>query len=264
MTRVFIITLLACLAGAACKSSGSKKSASNPSTRPAIFGYEVLHSWPHDQAAYTQGLIFHEGRLIEGTGQNGRSSLRRVELETGNVIQKVDVPTQYFGEGVTLFGGKIYQLTWQDGLGFIYDPVTFEKIGEFNYYGEGWGLTHDDDSLILSDGSNRLRFLDPQTFQVKKSLAVLDQGTPVRELNELEYMNGEILANVWHTDRIARIDPSTGKVIGWIDLTGLLPKGEVHNNEAVLNGIAYDSGNQRLFVTGKLWPKLFEIRVKAP
>jgi glutamine cyclotransferase len=265
MRKVWIITFLACFAGSACRDSGTKQPAlaANPATRAAVSGYEVVNTWPHARDAYTQGLIFHDGRLLESTGQNGSSSLRRVELETGKVIQKVDVPAQYFAEGLTLLGGKIYQLTWEHGTGFIYDPWSFEKIGEFHYYGEGWGLTHDGEFLILSDGTNRLRFMDPQSFQVKKTITVLDQGTPIGQLNELEYANGEILANVWHTDRIVRIDPQTGKVVGWIDLTGLLAKGEVRGTETVLNGIAYDNENKRLFVTGKLWPKLFEVRIKS-
>ena len=226
-----------------------------------IYGYEVVHVWPHDPGAYTQGLVFHDGKLLESTGQVGHSSLRRVELESGKVLQKVDVPTPYFAEGITLLKGKIYQLTWQQGVGFIYDAWTFEKIGEFHYAGEGWGLANDGQSLILSDGSNRIRFLDPDNFQVRKTIAVVDGGAPVNELNELEYVQGEIYANIWHADRIARIDPRTGGVVGWIDLTGLLPAGEVSDEEAVLNGIAYDETNGRLFVTGKLWPKLFEIRL---
>jgi len=233
-----------------------------PANEPVpIYGYEVVHTWPHDSNAYTQGLVFHDGKLMESTGQEGRSSLRRVELETGKVLQKVDVPRPYFGEGITLLKGKIYQLTWQHQLGFIYEAWTFEKIGQFNYQGEGWGLTNDGQSLILSDGTNRIRFLDPDNFQVLKTIAVFDGSMPVIEINELEYVQGEVFANIWHADRIARIDPQTGRIVGWIDLTGLLARGEVHDEEAVLNGIAYDETNGRLFVTGKLWPKLFEIRV---
>jgi glutamine cyclotransferase len=226
-----------------------------------IYGYEVVHAWPHDPGAFTQGLVFQDGKLLESTGQAGRSSLRRVELETGKVLEKVDVPEPYFAEGITLLKGKIYQLTWQHQLGFIYDAWTFEKIGKFDYQGEGWGLTNDGQSLLLSDGTNRIRFLDPDNFQARKTIAVLDGSMPVIEINELEYVQGEIYANIWHDDRIVRIDPQTGRVVGWIDLKGLLARGEVHDEEAVLNGIAYDDANGRLFVTGKLWPKLFEIRV---
>jgi glutamine cyclotransferase len=226
-----------------------------------IYGYEVVHAWPHDPGAYTQGLVFYDGKLLESTGQVGHSSLRRVEIETGKLLQKVDVDAPYFAEGITLLKGKIYQLTWQHQVGFIYDAWTFEKIGEFHYQGEGWGLANDGRLLILSDGSNHIRFLDPDNFQVRKTIAVVDSGAPVNELNELEYVQGEIYANIWHADRIARIDPRTGAVVGWIELTGLLPRGEVSDEEAVLNGIAFDETNGRLFVTGKLWPKLFEIRL---
>jgi glutamine cyclotransferase len=226
-----------------------------------IYGYEVVHVWPHDRDAYTQGLVFHDGKLLESTGQVGRSSLRRVELETGKVVQKVDVPPPHFAEGITLLKGKIYQLTWQDKLGFIYDGWTFAKIGTFKYEGEGWGLANDGQFLILSDGSNQIRFMDPDNFHVRKTIAVFNGKVPVNEINELEYIHGEIYANIWHADRIARIDPQTGRVVGWIDLNGLLSPGEVRDEEAVLNGIAADESNDRLFVTGKLWPKLFEIRL---
>jgi glutaminyl-peptide cyclotransferase len=174
----------------------------------------------------------------------------------------VNVPVPYFAEGITLLNGKIYQLTWENQQGFIYDATTFQKIGGFSYQGEGWGLANDGTSLILSDGTNQIRFLDPNTFQVKKTITVMDGSTPIRNLNELEYVNGEIYANVWHQDRIARINPETGKVVGWIDMNGILPISEVTDQEAVLNGIAFDPASQRLFVTGKLWPRIFEIRLK--
>jgi len=226
-----------------------------------VYGFEVVHVYPHDTDAFTQGLVVQDGRFLESTGEIGHSSLRRVEIETGKVTEKVDVPPPYFAEGITLLKGKIYQLTWQQHLGFIYDAWTFDKLGEFNYTGEGWGLANDGTRLILSDGSNQLRFLDPDNFQVKKTIAVRDGETPITELNELEYVKGEIYANVWHADRIARINPETGAVVGWIDLQGLLERGEVDDQEAVLNGIAYDETSGRLFVTGKLWPKVFEIRL---
>lgn len=227
------------------------------------YGYEVVHVFPHDRDAFTQGLIFHEGNFLESTGEEGHSSLRRVEMDTGKVLQKVDVPRPYFAEGIALLKGRIYQLTWQHQLGFVYDALTFEKIGEFRYTGEGWGLATDGQSLILSDGTNQIRFLDPENFSVTKTIAVVDEHTPVAEINELEYVQGEIYANIWHADRIARIDPKTGKVVGWINLAGLLAPGEVQDEEAVLNGIAYDEASGRLFVTGKLWPKVFEIKLKA-
>ena len=226
------------------------------------YGYEVVNVWPHDRDAFTQGLVFHDGKLLESTGQEGRSSLRSVELETGKVLKKVDVPSPYFAEGITLLRGKIYQLTWQHQQGFIYDQWTFEKIGTFTYQGEGWGLTNDGESLLESDGSNQIKFIDPNDFHVRRTIAVLDRRTPVAEINELEFVRGEIYANIWHDDRIARIDPKTGRVSGWINLKGLLSGSEIRDDEAVLNGIAYDEINDRLFVTGKLWPKLFEIRLK--
>jgi glutaminyl-peptide cyclotransferase len=221
----------------------------------------VVHVFPHDRDAFTQGLVFHEGNFLESTGEVGHSSLRRVEIDTGKVLQNVDVSPPYFAEGITLLKGKIYQLTWQHQRGFVYDALTFEKTDEFNYTGEGWGLTNDGQSLILSDGTNQIRFIDPDNFQVTKTVAVVDGHTAVVEINELEYIQGEIYANIWHANRIARIDPKTGKVVGWINLAGLLTPGEVQDEEAVLNGIAYDETNNRLFVTGKLWPKLFEIRL---
>ncbi|MFL6253626.1 MAG: glutaminyl-peptide cyclotransferase [Pyrinomonadaceae bacterium] len=227
-----------------------------------VYGYEVVNTFPHDPDAFTQGLIFHEGVFIESTGLERHSTLRRVELQTGKVLQKVDVPRDFFAEGMTLFNGKIYQLTWKGEKGFIYDPQTFEKTGEFTYTGEGWGLTHDADSLILSDGSNKLRFIDPNTYQVKRSIDVTDRGRPIEELNELEYVKDEIYANVWHDNRVARIDPQTGRVKAWIDFAGLLKLGETTSGEAVLNGIAYDEAGDRLFVTGKLWPKIFEVKLK--
>ena len=256
-TVLLSLVLLSILAGA-CDRSGGGNAPSNLGGS----GYEVVKTYPHSRDAYTQGLIFHEGKLIESTGREGKSSVRRVDIETGDIVQKVSLPFEYFGEGLTLLNGKIYQLTWQHQTGFIYDPVSFEKLGEFKYFGEGWGLTHDGQQLILSDGSNRLRFIDPSTFQVKKVVSVTDRGAPVHRLNELEFARGEILANIWHSDKIARIEPESGKVIGWIDLTGLLKPGEVSDEDAVLNGIAFDESTGRLLVTGKMWPKVFEIRLK--
>lgn len=253
-----ILILFLSLATLNCQTAGPKAILTD---KTPVYGYEVAHTFPHDPNAFTQGLVFREGNLLESTGEVGHSSLRRVEIESGKVLQRIEVPPPYFGEGITLLKGEIYQLTWQHQLGFVYDALTFEKTGQFNYTGEGWGLTNDGQSLILSDGSNRIRFLDPENFQVQRTIAVLDGDTPVREMNELEYIKGEIYANIWHANRIARIDPQTGKVVGWIDLTGLLAPGEVQDEEAVLNGIAYDETNGRLFVTGKLWPKLFEIRL---
>src|SRR6185503_9344736 len=189
-------------------------------------------------------------------------SLRNVDLQTGRILKQVEVPEPFFAEGIALLNNKIYQLTWQHQLGFIYDAQSFEKLGQFNYNGEGWGLTTDGQSLILSDGSNRIRFLDPDSFRVTKTIAVMDGKVPVDQLNELEFVNGEIYANIWHEDRIAVVNPQTGRVTAWIDLAGLLQPGDVDDPEAVLNGIAYDQSSGRLFVTGKLWPRLFEIKIK--
>jgi glutaminyl-peptide cyclotransferase len=223
--------------------------------------YKIVHTYPHDPKAYTQGLIYLDGHLYESTGLNGRSSLRMVDLETGQVEQQVPVDSKYFAEGLTNWGSTLVQLTWLAHTGFVYDRFSFRQLRTFHYDGEGWGLTQDGRSLILSDGTATLRFLDPETFKVTRSIVVKDKGSPITELNELEYVRGEIYANVWHTDRIARISPATGKVLGWIDLSNLLPADRHPDPEAVLNGIAYDAAHNRLYVTGKLWPELFEIEV---
>jgi glutaminyl-peptide cyclotransferase len=228
---------------------------------PALYTYRVVAAYPHDSEAYTQGLIYRNGSLYESTGLNGRSTLRKVKLETGEVVQHTRVATEYFAEGLTEWNGELIQLTWRSQLAFVYDMVTFARRRTCDYPGEGWGLTHDASGLVLSDGSEWLRFLDPTTFRETRRVRVEDRGTPVRDLNELEFVDGEIFANVWHTDRIARISPDSGRVTGWIDLRGLLSTGYRLDPEAVLNGIAFDAGRKRLFVTGKLWPKLFEIQV---
>ena len=240
--------------------SGQRVTAAAPAGVPT-YGYKVVNTYPHDRTAFTQGLIYRDGVLYESTGLNGSSTLRKVELTTGKVLQQSKVDAKYFAEGLTDWNGSLLQLTWRDGLGFVYDRATFAFKQTFRYYGEGWGLTHDDKRLILSDGQSAgaLRFLDPATFVETGRVIVKDQGMPVAELNELEYVKGEIYANVWQTDRIARINPTTGDVVGWIDLSGLLKPSERENAGAVLNGIAYDAATNRLFVTGKLWPKLFEI-----
>lgn len=230
--------------------------------RVPVYTYEIVNVYPHDASAFTQGLVYYQGALFESTGLNGSSSLRKVSLETGQVMKKVDVPSQYFAEGLALFNGKLLQLTWQNRVGFIYDQETFQQVGTFNYSGEGWGLAHDGRSLILSDGTSQIRFLDPNTFQVQRTITVRDRGQAVARLNELEYVNGEIFANIWYTDRVARINPADGSVVGWIELNGLLTPQDSSRAD-VLNGIAYDTATNRLFVTGKLWPKLFEIRLKV-
>ncbi len=255
------------------RSSGALTPTAQP-YRPTEYTYEVVASWPHDHDAFTQGLVYDSsGTLYESTGLNGRSSLREVELETGAVRRKVDVDSRYFAEGLTELGGRLYQLTWQHHVGFVYDAATFAKAREFSYTGEGWGLTHDGHSLIMSDGTNEIRFLDPETFEVRRTIRVFRDGQPLRNLNELEYIDGQIYANVWLTDYIARIDPRTGWLTGWIDMSGLLSSGGVPpggvppggvppggGDADVLNGIAWDPAGGRIFVTGKLWPKLFEVR----
>ena len=223
--------------------------------------YRIVHAYPHDRRAFTQGLIFIDGHLYESTGLEGRSSLRMVDLATGRVLQSVPVPAQYFAEGLTNWGSTLIQLTWQSHIAFVYDRFSFRLLRTLPFEGEGWGLTQDGRDLILSDGSASLKFLDPATLHVVRQIQVTDHGAPVTQLNELEYVRGEIYSNVWHSNRIARISPQTGKVLGWIDLTGILPANERTDPEAVLNGIAYDAAHDRLFVTGKLWPELFEIKV---
>jgi glutamine cyclotransferase len=266
--RAIQILLILALSLASLQCNGNTNTntpAKEPAAENAVvqrFSYQIVNIFPHDSNAFTQGLVFLDGKLIESTGQEGRSTLRSVELQTGKVLKKVDVPLPYFAEGVALLNNKLYQLTWIHNLGFIYDAQTLEKVGEFNYSGEGWGLATDGRSLLLSDGSNRIRFLDPDSFRVTKTIAVVDGQTPINNLNELEYVNGEIYANVWHDDRIAVVDPETGRVKAWIDLTGLLQPGDVTDPEAVLNGIAFDQSSNRLFVTGKLWPRVFEIKIK--
>jgi glutamine cyclotransferase len=204
--------------------------------------------------------VYLDGVLYEGTGLNGRSSIRKVKIENGEVLQLQKVDPQYFGEGIAVVGDTIFELTWQSGIGFLYDRASFQRKGTFTYRGQGWGLTFDGKRLIMSDGSALLQFLDPATQKVISRLEVRDGGSPVLNLNELEYVKGEIFANVWQTNRIARISPKTGRVTGWIDLTGLLSAREAEGTD-VMNGIAYDAARDRLFVTGKLWPKVFEIRI---
>ena len=230
--------------------------------RAAIASYKIVHEYPHDHQAFTQGLIYLDRSLYESTGLEGHSSIRRVELETGRVLQKREIPTPYFAEGLTSWRGQLIQLTWLSHVGFVYDLLTLNPRNQFHYAWQGWGLTHDRKQLIASDGSDILRFLNPSTYSVTRELHVADSGEPIENLNELEYIGNEIYANVWQSDRIARISPSTGNVLSWIDLTGLLRLSDTAGSEVdVLNGIAYDDATDRLFVTGKLWPKLFEIRV---
>lgn len=234
--------------------------AAQPAPRADTF--KIVHTYPHDADAFTQGLVYLDGHLYESTGLNGKSSVRIVDLASGRVLKKYDLANKYFGEGLTNWGNDLIQLTWQAELGFVYDRSTLAWKKSFAYKGEGWGLTHDDRQLILSDGTPVLRFIDPQSFAEKRKVTVTDEkGQPVSNLNELEYIHGEVYANIWQTDEIVRISPQSGKILGRIDLTGLIDKAELASSDAVLNGIAYDANTDRLFVTGKLWPKLFEIKV---
>lgn len=225
-----------------------------------VYGFEVVAVYPHDPGAFTQGLVYRDGVLYEGTGLYGRSTLRETRLETGEVVRSWGLPSQLFGEGITLFGDRLIQLTWRSGIGLVWDLENFTIVGTFVYPTEGWGITSDGHRLIMSDGTSTLRFLDPETFRATGAVEVLNEGAPLSNLNELEYVEGRIYANVWETDDIAVISPETGAVVGWLDLSGLLTEDERRNAD-VLNGIAYDSENKRLLVTGKLWPKIFEIRV---
>ncbi|MCW4462696.1 glutaminyl-peptide cyclotransferase [Sphingomonas sp. BT-65] len=226
---------------------------------PPIEAVRVIATYPHDARAFTQGLFFHDGRLFESTGQRGASAIREVDLATGKVKREVRLPAEYFGEGSTGWGSSIVSLTWQHGKGFRWDRETFRKLGEFSYPGEGWGLTQDGESLILSDGTPELRFLDPATFAERRRVTVTWRGRPVGQINELEYVRGEVLANIWHSDLIARIDPATGVIKGAIDLNVVAASVATPDGEAVLNGIAWDDKAGKLYVTGKRWPKLFEI-----
>ncbi|HEY6187065.1 MAG TPA: glutaminyl-peptide cyclotransferase [Pyrinomonadaceae bacterium] len=256
------LTLAFLLLAVACHSGAGRDGDRDGNAKVPVYTFEVINAWPHDTGAFTQGLEIHQGSLYESTGRNGASSLRQVELETGRVLRKVEVPQEYFAEGLTIFQGKIYQLTWQSHKGFIYDLASFQPLGEFTYEGEGWGLTHDDRSLIMSDGTNLIRFIDPVNYKTERAIKVYDGDRPLTKLNELEYIHGEIYANIWETDWIVRLDPQTGKILGWIDLKDLLPRADRSAQTDVLNGIAYDGASDRLFVTGKLWPKLFQIRLK--
>jgi len=223
----------------------------------------VVERFPHDPDAFTQGLAFHDGRLFEGTGQEGKSSLREVELETGEILRIHRLDDDLFGEGIAVVGDRIVQLTWRDGIGFVYDLETFELRDEFRYRSEGWGIAYDGERLVTSDGTATLRFLDPATFEETGRLVVRDGGFPVQRLNELEWIDGEIWANVWKSDEIVRIDPESGRVLARVDLTGLLsPSERPYSTGSVLNGIAYEPRTRRIFVTGKNWPYLFQIEIR--
>jgi glutaminyl-peptide cyclotransferase len=229
-----------------------------------VYGIDVVRIHPHDTSAFTEGLFYLNGFLYESTGLEGHSSIRKVRIDTGEVVQKVDIPPQYFGEGIVNWQGRLISLTWKSQIGFVFDLHTFKLLGEFSYPGEGWALTRNDRQIIMSDGTPELRFLNPKTLKETGRVQVTLDGKPVRNVNELEWVKGEIYANVWQTNWIVRIDPGSGRVVGLINLAGLLqPSDIVAGQTDVLNGIAYDAKGDRLFVTGKNWPKLFEIRLRS-
>ncbi|MDB6128503.1 MAG: glutamine cyclotransferase [Verrucomicrobia bacterium] len=266
-----LLVIASLTALAACGKSSAAKTPSIPALSAAAdahgtipqFSYEVVAAWPHDRQAFTQGLVFRNGSFLESTGLNGQSSLREVDVKSGRIIKRVTVAPEYFAEGLAVLGDRAYQLTWRNGRGFVYDADTFHLEKTFSYDGEGWGLTTDGHDLVLSDGSARIRFIDPENFHVVRTIDVTVSGKPLDQLNELEWIHGEILANVWQTNEVVRIDPATGQVRGIIDFTGLLPSADRERGTDVLNGIAYDPATDRLFVTGKNWPKVFEVRLKA-
>lgn len=256
LARALAVLLLVAPAVAAAQAPSSSLE------RAPIQSYEVVASFPHDSGAFTEGLFVQDGVLYESSGLEGRSDIRKVDLATGKVLQKRDLDAKYFGEGIIAWKGKLIELTWRDQIGFIYDLKTFEPKGSFAYPGEGWALTHDGKRIIMSDGTAQLRFLDPDTLKETGRVTVTDGGGEINNLNEIEWIDGEVWANIWQTDWIARIDPVTGKVKAWVDMTGLLSAVDRTGREDVLNGIAYDAATKRVLVTGKFWPKLYEIRVK--
>jgi glutaminyl-peptide cyclotransferase len=260
VARALLVTLLPIVAIVSANSAATVQKSPVPTP---ISGYRIVKTYPHDRRAFTQGLQYVDGVLYEGTGLTGQSTIRKVRLENGEVLKEHKIDPRHFGEGIVVWKGSLIQITWQSEIGFVYDLATFEQKKTFTYTGEGWGLTQDGTRIIMSDGSASLRFLDPVTLRETGRLSVHDGTTPVKALNELEFVKGEILANVWQSNRIARISPKTGQVTGWINLEGLLTPSEAAGVD-VLNGIAYDAAGDRLFVTGKLWPKLFEIKIVPP
>ncbi|CAN5601870.1 glutaminyl-peptide cyclotransferase [soil metagenome] len=278
--RLYFLILIAVVSFGCTDNSGSKANGtinktnsvnmSDNTAKLPVSGFEVVNAYNHDQNAFTQGLIFHDGFLYESTGHSGQSSLRKVELETGKVVQKKEVPEEYFAEGMTILGDKVYQITWQENTAFVYNLSDFSLVKQLRYSGEGWGLTNDGTNLIMSDGTHVIRFVDPETFETLRTIVVLnEEGKPLMRLNELEYVKGEIWANIWQSENIkkpnhiARIDPANGKLLGWINLDNISPNDSGRDYENSLNGIAYDAANDRIFVTGKNWRRLFEIKLKA-
>lgn len=280
---IAILTLMLCFACSGGTNNTTPKATNNNTpARPTplpVYSYEVVKSYPHDGQAFTQGLFFHDGSLYESTGQEGRSQIRKVDIETGKVVQKWDLPSDEFGEGSTLIGDKIYMVTWRDGVGRVFNLADLKLLREFTYIGEGWGLTNDGSNLIMSQGTHVLKFINPENFQQVKTLPVMrEDGRPLLNLNELEFVKGELWANVWHSEKpdilgrpnhIARIDPGSGKLLGWIDLAGISPADQPKTDdpydprsENTLNGIAYDAAGDRIFVTGKQWKRLYEIKIK--
>ena len=258
----------------AARTTAPQQSATPNSTNTSVpvYTYEIVNTFKHDPAAFTEGLFFHDGFLYESTGEEGRSNLRKVELETGKVIAQQNLGADSFGEGTTVLNGKIYQLTYKEETAFVYDAETLKLVKQFRYQGQGWGLTNDGTNLYMTDSTHVIRVIDPETFKTVRTISVFrEDGKPLMNVNELEWIKGELWSNVWHSEdpeilgkpnHIARIDPQTGRLLGWIDLDGISPDDVKRNNENTLNGIAYDAANDRVFVTGKQWRKLFEIKVK--
>src|SRR5262249_15817528 len=260
LMRTMKICLVLLILFATCYGyAGQAARATQTVKRPTEYTFTVVHSYSHDQNAYTQGLVYHDGFFYEGTGLNGRSWLRKVNIETGQGLQQVDLGQEYFGEGIAIVKERIFQLTWRSQVGFIYNLSDFRLLRQFSYEGEGWGLTNNGNDLYMTDGTAEIRVLDATTLNEKRRIKVHDGAKPIDQLNECEYIDGELFTNIWQTDRIARISAQTGEVVGWIDLTGLLSPIYRRQPDAVLNGVAYDAEHKRLFVTGKLWPNVFEI-----
>lgn len=274
--RIYLLILLAVFTFACGNNPPVNKTNTNSSPKPTTanpptYSYQVVNTYKHDPNAFTEGLFFYNGFLYESTGLDGKSDLRKVELETGKVVQSYKLPKTSFGEGITLFNGKIYQLTYEEGVCRVFDAETFQYLKEFKYTGEGWGMTNDGKNLIMTDRTHILRFVDPETFQTVRTVPVFrENGKPLMQINELEYIKGEIWANVWHSEEpevlgkpnhIVRLDPNSGKILGWINLDGISPDDVERDSENTLNGIAYDEKTDRVFVTGKNWKKLFEIKL---